>query len=124
MSEYLAFVKNGVAYTGNYWVRYGEGHSASPDNSLHAIGPFDGTPARIAITDPSIPPAIDLVSDGKPQANFAPDGRPGAGHTYNAFAYIKATNTLVIANGAGYNEGTGIYAYRFDEDGGTNYPNN
>jgi hypothetical protein len=121
--EDLTFVKNGVTYTGTYWVRYGGGHSASPDNSLHAIGPFDGTLARIAITDPSIPPAIDLVSDGNPQASFAPDGRPGAGHTYNAFAYIEATNTLVVGNGAGYNEGTGVYGYRFDEDGGTDYGN-
>jgi hypothetical protein len=123
MIEDLTFVKNGVTYTGTYWVRYGGGHSASPDNSLHAIGPFNGEPKRIAITDPSIPPAIDLISDGKPQASFAPDGRPGAAHTYNAFAYIKRANTLVIGNGAGYNEGTGIYGYRFDEDGGTDYPN-
>jgi hypothetical protein len=123
MIEDLVFVKDGVTYTGTFWVRYGGGHAASPDNSLHAIGPFDGTPRRIAITDPSIPPAIDLVNDGNAQAGYAPDGRPGAAHTYNAFAYIKASNTLVVGNGAGYNEGTGIYAYRFDEDGGTAYPN-
>ena len=119
----LLFVRNGVAYTGNYWVRYGGGHQASPDNSLHAIGPFDGTPKRINITDPSIPPAIDLISDGVPTANFASDGRPGGGHCYNSFAYIRAQNTLVIGNGAGFNEGGGIYAYHFNEDGFANVAN-
>ena len=111
----LSFVKDGATRSGTYWVRYGGGHAASPDNSLHAIGPFDATPGRIAITDPSIPPAIDLKLDGKPQASFAADGRPGAAHTYNAFAYLRSLDTLVIGNGAGFNEGVGIYGYKFGE---------
>ncbi|HXR56647.1 MAG TPA: hypothetical protein VN858_07585 [Casimicrobiaceae bacterium] len=110
----LSFVQNGVASSGTYWLRYGGGHDASPDNSLHAIGPFDGTPKRIALTDPSIPPAIDLAIDGNPQANFASDGRPGAAHTYNSFAYLRSVNALVIGNGAGFNEGVGIYGFMFD----------
>jgi len=118
MIQNLSFVRNGVTYSGNYWVRYGGGHAASPDNSLHAIGPFDGTPKRINITDPSTPPAVDLVSDGNPQATFAPDGRPGAAHTYNSFAYLRSLNTLVIGQGAGYEEARGVtYGYKFDEDG-------
>ncbi len=110
----LSFVRDGVAFSGTYWVRYGGGHDASPDNSLHAIGPFDNAVARIAITDPSIPPAIDLTIDGNPQASFASDGRPGAAHTYNAFAYLRSVNALVIGNGAGFNEGVGIYGFMFD----------
>ena len=123
MIENLSFVRNGVTYQGNYWVRYGGGHEGSPDNSLHAIGPFDGTPKRINLTDPSLPPAIDLVSDGVPNATWAPDGRPGAAEAYNSFAYIRSTNTLVVGQGAGYKEAAiALYAYRFNEDGGTNYP--
>ena len=123
MIENLSFVRDGVTHTGNYWVRYGGGHEGSCDNSVHAIGPFNGTPTRINITDPSIPPAIDLVSDGIPKATWAPDGRPGAAEAYNSFAYIRANNTLVIGQGAGYKEAQiALYAYRLSEDGGTDYP--
>jgi hypothetical protein len=127
MIEDLTFVRAGVTYRGNYWVRFGGGHEGSPDNSLHAIGPFDGTPKRINITDPSIPPAIDLIDDGKAEATWAPDGRPGAAEAFNCFAYIRSLNTLVIGQGAGYHYAVGVhYAYRFDEDGaagGLPYPN-
>lgn len=123
MIENLTFVRDGVTHTGNYWVRYGGGHEGSADNSVHAIGPFNGTPKRINITDPSIPPAIDLVSDGIPKATWAPDGRPGAAEAYNSFAYIRSSNTLVVGQGAGYKEAQiALYAYRLSEDGGTDYP--